>query len=56
VDLRDFAAFSDAWLSETGEGNWNPACDIAYPPDGIIDLQDMVQLGQQWLMQIRPSP
>ena len=56
VDLRDLAAFSDAWLSETGDGNWNPACDVAYPPDGIIDLYDLVQFAEQWLLHLRSSP
>ncbi len=56
VDLRDFAAFSAAWFSESGQTNWNPACDVSYPPDGIIDLQDLIQFARQWLMHLQPSP
>jgi hypothetical protein len=56
VDLWDLAAFSDAWLSEAGEGNWNPACDVSIPSDGIIDLGDLLQFAGQWLIHLRPSP
>lgn len=47
VDLLDFDAFSAAWLSTSGQTNWNPDADLA--PSGQIDLADLVILAGQWL-------
>jgi hypothetical protein len=40
VDLADYARISAAWLSEPGDGNWDPACDISTPFD-LIDTADL---------------
>jgi hypothetical protein len=38
VELSDFAIFTLAWLSEEGEGEYNPDCDISIPADDTIDM------------------
>jgi hypothetical protein len=48
VDLRDFARFSAAWLSETGDANWDPACDISNP-NGMIETGDLTMLLENWV-------
>jgi len=49
VDLRDFARFAAAWRSQEGDDNWDAACDISIPSDGVIDEYDMVELCSNWL-------
>lgn len=48
-NLQDFAIFGRAWLSESGEANWNAHCDISAPVDGVIDLPDLAVFVQAWL-------
>jgi len=50
VDLEDFATLSAAWLSDdSGSPNWNSACDISDPSDGVIDELDLAVLAADWL-------
>ena len=49
-DLSDFAIFSSAWMSRTGEANWNPACDISKPKDSFIDWRDLAAFVEDWLV------
>jgi len=50
VDLEDFATLSAAWLSDdSGSLNWNPACDISDPSDGVINELDLDVLISEWL-------
>jgi hypothetical protein len=49
VDFVDFAVFAPAWLSAKGGQNWNPACDISDPNDGIINTFDLAVFCDQWL-------
>jgi len=49
VDLYDFAVLALAWLSSSGDGNWNPACDISDPNDSVIDELDLEVLSENWL-------
>ncbi len=56
VDLYDWALVSAAWLTETGEENWNSACDLSVPTDGVINLDDLLQVADQWLFHLRPAP
>ena len=39
VDADDCAIFEAAWQSRPGDANWNPACDISLPSDGVIEPQ-----------------
>ncbi|MGD0785888.1 MAG: hypothetical protein ABR969_08745 [Sedimentisphaerales bacterium] len=49
VDYYDLAAMSDAWLSQPGDFNWNPDCDISEPKDNIINFSDFAVFAQSWL-------
>ncbi len=48
VDTADFILFSNAWLSKPGDENWNPKCDLAFPPNNIIDLDDFAVFVKRW--------
>ena len=50
VDFGDFAVFALAWRSDnTPTSNWNPACDISVPADGVIDEKDLAVFSENWL-------
>jgi hypothetical protein len=49
VDFLDYALLAEAWMSEPNDGNWDAACDISEPNDGIIDGRDLGVLGENWL-------
>ena len=49
VDSEDFAIFTLAWLTEPGDDNWNPDCDISIPADNSVDMLDLAVLVEQWL-------
>ena len=42
VNMYDIAILGSAWLSSTGDGNWNPVCDISDPNDNTIDELDTI--------------
>ena len=47
VNLIDFAAFSAAWMSSEGEGNWN--ADADFVTNGQITLDDLVIFCAHWM-------
>lgn len=49
VDFADFAIFALAWLTEQGDGQYNPACDISLPADEYVDWRDLDILTDNWL-------
>jgi hypothetical protein len=49
VDFADFAVLASAWMSQTGQPNWNPVCDISSPKDNIINWSDLAIFSEQWL-------
>ncbi len=49
VGLSDLSILAAAWLSSSGDGNWNPACDIYQPSDNIINFKDFCILAEHWL-------
>lgn len=49
IDLDDFHILAAAWMSQSDSPNWNPACDIARPADGIVNTADLVILVDNWL-------
>jgi hypothetical protein len=49
VDFADFRVIADAWLSQSGQGQWNQACDISSPADDIINLKDVAVFASNWL-------
>lgn len=49
VDTGDLSDFAAAYLTEhTPDPNWNPACDIADPADGVINNLDFSGLAANW--------
>jgi hypothetical protein len=49
VDFIDFAILGNAWLSDPMQANWDGRCDIATPPDNVIDILDLGIFSQNWL-------
>jgi len=49
VNFKDFAVLAAAWLSESGDDNWNADCDISTPSDDIIDEKDLAEFCANWL-------
>jgi len=49
VNFVDFSVFAQAWRTQHGEPNWNPACDISDPNDDVINERDLLVLGNNWL-------
>ena len=49
IDLLDLAVLARAWLTQPGDDNWNPACDISEPSDNVINRLDLVVLVDDWL-------
>jgi hypothetical protein len=41
VDFYDFAVFAQAWLTEPGDAQWNPVCDINVPNDSAVNMLDL---------------
>jgi hypothetical protein len=48
VDFIDFAVLAEAWLSNPMDLNWNGRCELAQPPDNIINFLDMAVFGDNW--------
>jgi hypothetical protein len=49
VDFYDYAVLALAWGSSSGEGKWNPTCDISDPNDDTIDELDLRVFAENWL-------
>ncbi|NLH17569.1 MAG: hypothetical protein GX455_13420, partial [Phycisphaerae bacterium] len=49
VDMTDFLGLSNAWLTQPGDADWNPAYDISDPQDQVIDILDLTALADGWL-------
>ncbi|MBN2137467.1 MAG: hypothetical protein JW720_06650 [Sedimentisphaerales bacterium] len=49
VDFCDFAVLSEAWLTREWQADYNPVCDISVPPNGAIDIQDLMIFADNWL-------
>jgi hypothetical protein len=48
VDFTDFAVLADAWLSNPADLNWDVRCEIARPPDNIINFLDLAVFCDNW--------
>ncbi len=53
VDSGDFAILAQAWLTEAGDVQWNPACDIGIPDDSSINMPDLRLFVENWLAGIQ---
>jgi predicted outer membrane repeat protein len=49
VDMVDYAIFTLAWLTEGGDSDYNPDCDISIPADNSIDMLDLAVFVKYWL-------
>jgi hypothetical protein len=49
VDFQDFAIFALAWLTEEGQTNYKPICDIGQPIDKKINMLDLEIFCEHWL-------
>jgi hypothetical protein len=49
VDFIDYSVFALAWLTEDGQGQYNPICDIGFPADSFIDGKDLKIFNDNWL-------
>lgn len=49
VDFADFAIFLLAWLTEPGDAEWNPECEIGIPADNSINMLDLAVFTEHWL-------
>ncbi len=48
VDCDDLRVLALAWMSKSGDDNWNPDCDISDPNDEVIDGQDFGVFAMYW--------
>ncbi len=56
LDVEDLAILAAAWLSSSGDPAWNPACDLAAPPDETVNLLDFSVLAGHWLLDCHADP
>jgi len=49
VDFEDYAALSDAWLTQPADPEWDSLYDVSDPPDDFIDWWDLAVLCDNWL-------
>ncbi|MBN2272407.1 MAG: hypothetical protein JXN61_17480, partial [Sedimentisphaerales bacterium] len=52
VDFADFAILAQAWLTEHGDAQWNPVCDIGIPNDSAVNMLDLEEFVENWLADI----
>jgi hypothetical protein len=48
INAADFAVFASSWQTSPGDPQWNPACDIGEPADGLIDGRDLDAFLRLW--------
>jgi hypothetical protein len=49
VDANDYAILLAAMGGKVGDANWNPACDISIPSNGVIDAADRDIFLEHWI-------
>ncbi len=49
ADLQDFAMLAGAWRTDCNAAEWNPALDISFPNDCVVDNLDLLVLCRHWL-------
>jgi hypothetical protein len=55
VDFADLTIFGLAWMTEPGDHNWDPICNIGVPADSLIDWRDVAILCDNWLEDNNPK-
>jgi hypothetical protein len=51
VNFLDYAKLAAAWLTHSGQPNYDPNCDISIPRNNIIDVKDLARFCDDWLWQ-----
>jgi subtilisin family serine protease len=51
VNFLDYAVLASAWLTSSGQLDYNSICDISIPRNNIIDANDLARLCDNWLWQ-----
>jgi endonuclease/exonuclease/phosphatase family metal-dependent hydrolase len=49
INFADFSILGSAWMSEPGDPEWDPACDISEPADNFIGTKDVDAFAKVWL-------
>lgn len=49
IEQTDWSIFTQSWLSEDGQDNWNPFCDLNIPADRRVNIEDLSVFVSQWL-------
>jgi formylglycine-generating enzyme required for sulfatase activity len=44
-----------AWLTGPDDSGWNPACEMGFPPDQLIDTLDLAAFSKYWLAREAPD-
>ncbi len=55
VDFFDFSIIGRAWVTQEGDADYNPVCNISNPPDDYIDWRDAAILCGNWLAGTEPE-
>jgi hypothetical protein len=55
VDFFDFSIIGRAWVTQEGDADYNPVCNISNPPDDYIDWRDIAILCGNWLAGTEPE-
>ena len=50
LDFDDFIVLAESWNGIKGQAEYNSACDISDPIDGIIDYRDLSVFSSYWLV------
>ena len=53
VGIEDLMTMVNAWLTQDGDVDYNPDCDISPAIDEKIDLADYAVLASEWLDEIK---
>ena len=56
VNMIDFSAMANAWLSSSPDARWNESCNISTPPDNTINLKDLAVMAASWLVDCNETP
>ncbi len=49
INFKDYAILASAWMSQSGQQNWNIVCDISEPPDNLINFNDLEIFADFWI-------
>ena len=50
--MIEYSIFTLAWLTEDGNVEWNPDCNISIPADAFINTRDLAAFVEYWLYPI----